>query len=759
MIFSKLYRAHIPKIFNQFQRVRLHHNNAPSVKTPTGLFRNPALSTPQGFKTEANKVLKRVGFLVQRISNATTDVVELRKVVKNLDRLSDLLCSVIDTAEFVRNSHPDQNFVNAANDVYEELCFYMNSLNTNTDLYKVLNQVLSTPDITAKFSPEELQVAKIFLRDFEKSGVNLPSSDREQYVQLSNKIITLGQQFIHPPLRVFFRGIKIDESKLDGLPLSYHKDLVRRKNNDMFLYISQWSAQIVLKYIKDEEIRKQMYTTINSASKEQIQLLEDLLKTRAELAKLIGMKSYGDVFISDKMLKKPEYVQTFLRSFADHHKQKALSELQTLREAKQQFTKDKELPIVYAWDRDFYTEKIKSSSQTQQLPPISSYFSVESVIEGLSCLFSRLYGISFEASEILPGEAWCEDIYKFDVIDEKEGKVGTIYCDLFNRFGKLQTAAHYTVRCSRRVDDDDALGDLPSGYDPAELDDLATSDPGAIVNGRPGRYQLPIVVLTCDFAKSKDQNVPTLLNLIEVETLFHEMGHAMHSMIGRTDFHNVSGTRCPTDFVELPSILMEHFVYSPSVLSLFAKHYETKEPLPLELIQHYSKERLQFTAIETQSQIVMSLLDQLYHSSIVSRESSPNFDTTSILANLQDTVGLFPSVPGTAWQTQFFHLFGYGAGYYSYLFCRTLAGKIWKDLFEKDPLSREAGERFKEELLKWGGSKDPWICIGRTLRDERIMNGDSKSVAIVGEWRKIDKENSEIENNVYKYNCQAQQEP
>ncbi|CAJ0627071.1 4355_t:CDS:2, partial [Entrophospora sp. SA101] len=177
MIFSKLYRAHIPKIFNQFQRVRLHHNNAPSVKTPTGLFRNPALSTPQGFKTEANKVLKRVGFLVQRISNATTDVVELRKVVKNLDRLSDLLCSVIDTAEFVRNSHPDQNFVNAANDVYEELCFYMNSLNTNTDLYKVLNQVLSTPDITAKFSPEELQVAKIFLRDFEKSGVNLPSSD------------------------------------------------------------------------------------------------------------------------------------------------------------------------------------------------------------------------------------------------------------------------------------------------------------------------------------------------------------------------------------------------------------------------------------------------------------------------------------------------------------------------------------------------------------------------------------------------------
>lgn len=188
------------------------------------------------------------------------------------------------------------------------------------------------------------------------------------------------------------------------------------------------------------------------------------------------------------------------------------------------------------------------------------------------------------------------------------------------------------------------------------------------------------------------------------------------------------------DFVELPSTLMEHFVYSPSVLSLFAKHYETKEPLPLDLLQHYSKERLQFTAIETHSQIIRSLLDQLYHSSLASTESSPNFNTTSILANLQDTMGLFPSVPGTAWQTKFSHLFGYGAGYYSYLFGRTLAGRIWKELFEKDPLSREAGQKFKEELLKWGGSKDPWICISRTLRDERIMNGDSKSVAIVGEW-------------------------
>ncbi|CAG8663152.1 4154_t:CDS:2, partial [Acaulospora colombiana] len=274
-------------------------------------------------------------------------------------------------------------------------------------------------------------------------------------------------------------------------------------------------------------------------------------------------------------------------------------------------------------------------------------------------------------------------------------------------------------RCSRRVDDDDGLNDIPSEIDPIELGELASSDRGEIIKGKDGRYQLPVVVLVCDFVKPKNAKIPTLLNWIEVETLFHEMGHAMHC------------TRCPTDFVELPSILMEHFVYSPSVLSLFAKHFETREPIPLDLIYSHRNARSQFSAMETQYQILMALLDQLYHSNLA---SSSSFDTTAILANLQDTLGLYPSVPGTAWQIQFGHLYSYGATYYSYLFCRVLAGKIWKNTFEKGPLSREAGGKFREEVLRWGGSRDPWLCVGKVLGDEKIMAGDNNSVSIVGEW-------------------------
>ncbi|CAG8718689.1 1245_t:CDS:2, partial [Dentiscutata erythropus] len=705
---------------------KLEFDTPLSTRKFTGLFRNPELTSPQGFQKEAEKAVRRVKLLINRITNANTDE-ELRKVVKNLDRLSDILCSVIDTAEFVRTVHPDQKFSQEANRVYEYLCSFMNSLNTNRELYQVLKRVISTPSISSQFSSEERQVAHIFLRDFEKSGIHLPSSDRDKFVQLSDKIITLGRKFTHSQILKSTNIIEVDASCLDGL----HTGWSTKNSDTARLSTKPWEAQMVLKLIKDENIRKKMFIASNSATKEQIDLLENLLRTRGELARLLGMDSYSHVFLIDKMIKNPDHVQKFLRTLADHHRPKALADLCLLREAKRQEIKCKELPIVNAWDRDYYTEKIKASS-AQPVTPISPYFSVGSVIQGLSRLFSKLYGISFEPSEILPGETWHDDVRKLDVIDEQEGKIGTIYCDLFNRHGKYLNAAHYTVRCSRRVDDDDSVRDIPPDMDISEIGELATSEQGVRLRGRNGRYQLPIIVLTCDFARPKgDDGKPSLLSLVETETLFHEMGHAMHSMIGRTDFHNVSGTRCPTDFVELPSILMEHFVYSPTVLSLFAKHYDTRKPIPLDLISSHLKARSQFSAMETQYQILMSLLDQIYHSTLA---MSTDFDTTAILANLQDTVGLFPSVPETAWQIQFVHLFGYGAGYYSYLFCRMLAGKLWKQVFEKDPLSREAGQRFREEVLKWGGSRDPWLCVGKALQDEKITVGDSESVSFVGEW-------------------------
>lgn len=198
-------------------------------------------------------------------------------------------------------------------------------------------------------------------------------------------------------------------------------------------------------------------------------------------------------------------------------------------------------------------------------------------------------------------------------------------------------------------------------------------------------------------------------------------------MIGRTEYHNVSGTRCATDFVELPSILMEHFLNSPTVLSLFDVDCKNS-PVPRAANYH----RDPCHSIDTHTQILLALLDQQYHSTL---PLEPEFDSTLVYNRLQDHKGLIPPVSGTSWQTQFGHLYGYGATYYSYLLDRAIASRVWSQIFVKDPLNRATGERFKNQVLRFGGGKDPWKMISALLSSAELENGDAQAMRAVGRWR------------------------
>ena len=199
-------------------------------------------------------------------------------------------------------------------------------------------------------------------------------------------------------------------------------------------------------------------------------------------------------------------------------------------------------------------------------------------------------------------------------------------------------------------------------------------------------------------------------------------------MIGRTEYQNVSGTRCATDFVELPSILMEHFLTSPRVLALFGASTKRADVDPVTSIHHEDPCR----SIDTHGQILLAVLDQTYHSRAA---MDPSFDSTAALAKLHDKRGLLPYVPGTSWQTQFGHLFGYGATYYSYLFDRAIAARVWRELFAHDPLNRETGERYKKEVLRHGGGEDPWTMLGSLLGAPELAGGDERAMREVGRWR------------------------
>lgn len=278
----------------------------PSPFATTGLFGHPSLTHPRALISLADATVVRAQLLTDRILRARESRTELLRVVKNLDRLSDMLCGVIDLAELVRNAHPDRSWVDAANRAYETLCEFMNVLNTHVGLYEVLKAVLSDPSIVKTLGPEAHQTALIFWRDFEKSAIDLPAEQRKKFVSLSSDILVLGRQFLEganaprPPASIKPSQLSGLKDKGMGVRLQLQAQFTQR---DLQVYPGSLQAQMIMRSAPEEEPRRQVYLAANSSTPQQIEVLEKLLRTRAELARLVGRDSFAHMTLDDKMAK------------------------------------------------------------------------------------------------------------------------------------------------------------------------------------------------------------------------------------------------------------------------------------------------------------------------------------------------------------------------------------------------------------------------------------------------------------------------
>jgi intermediate peptidase len=699
-----------------------------------GLFQNRYLTEPQGFENFANTTLRKAKKLVEKVLGAST-VDQYHRVVKDLDRLSDLLCRVIDISDFVRATHPNSRMQAAATRAYAMMFEYMNVLNTTTGLAKQLDIAIEQSLRMTTWGEQEQMVAEILKRDFAKSAIDLPRAERERFVTLSQEISEVGPDFVDnmAPQK---EQLTFQSSRLKGMdPM-----LVRK--------LSQWGqvslpsvggpAIAALRTVQDEATRKEIFQASRTSSRATLERLRALLTKRAELAKLSRFESYAQLTLKDKMAKSPESVNGFLQALSKDNRPVVEAEVADLLKAKMIDTNTSH-PTLQPWDKEYYMSHILSSVRSRTRNPdfLSSYFSLGRVMQGLSRLFSRLYGIRFVPHETLPGETWNSDVRRLDVISETDGHVAVLYCDLFSRPGKSPNPAHFTLRCSRLIRSDE-IQEAASAKDPIfKSAEEAANDGMAMSTPHPeGVMQLPTIALICDFATEPGSRKPSLLSFSEVSTLFHEMGHAIHSILGRTLFQEVSGTRCATDFAELPSVLMEHFAADPSVLSLFASHYETDQPLPYEMVAEMLALDKKFEGSDIENQIILSMADQVYHSPL---PLHPSFNTTKVYHDLQRTHGSLPPDPaGTSWQGFFGHLYGYGGSYYSYLFDRVLAKRVWQKVFtsgqDGGAVYRGNGEKFKDHVLKWGGARDPWKCLSSVLKDERLEGGGQSAMGLVGSW-------------------------
>lgn len=714
-----------------------------------GLFNNQELTTPHGLVAFSKSSLKVAKELVaSMIDEAKSSKAGRIEYIKKLDQLSDILCRVIDVAEFVRVSHPSQRWVNAAQQTHEIMFEYMNVLNTTVELYEILLDILDDPQITRNLTEEEIQVGEYLKQDFERSGIAMDPQTRDNFVSITQQISLLGSQFNNEVQaldslwcevpRDLFNTIENKDLKAEIL--SFQSSAPSKHPSSVLIPLMGHIPSSLLLTCKSELVRKSVWIALHNSSKSQMSTLNDFVKYRALLAHMLGYRSFAHYQLEHKMAKTPENVITFLSNLQKgliSKKDGVVDEIKKLYDLKEDFDPNASAEDIISgvkpWDRDYLLSKLELSRTdvTESTENISEYLSVGTIISGLSQLFESIYNVKLVPVATLKGETWDQtQVRKLKVYDQSlEKTLGYLYLDFWS---PKVLPSHFTIVCLRKLNTD--IGT----ESPAVMRRMVHLD-------EKEKHQLPVIFLACNFLRPTDTTIgrfagiendkPTLLTLEQVDTIFHEMGHAMHSMIGRTDLHNLSGTRCLTDFVELPSVLMESFSRDPRVLCRIAKHYETDQPLSEEVLKQHQSRRVILDECETFMQSKMALLDQVLHSEDVVRflaqDGDKDFDSTAVYHSLESKLKVFADMWLT-WHGKFPHLFSYGAVYYSYLLDRAIAEKIWKGLFAEDPWSRSAGEKYRESVLKWGGTRDPWECLADALNNKELAKGDSRAMEIIG---------------------------
>ena len=323
------------------------------------------------------------------------------------------------------------------------------------------------------------------------------------------------------------------------------------------------------------------------------------------------------------MAKNQNQVFQFLDKISSSMNNTVRVDLAKIQRAKLMYEEDS---VLYPWDIPFYVHNLKSHEHQFSSSEITPYLSLDNCIEGMKLLCEKLFGIDMREVKMDEGEGWCEEekVRKLSLFHEYEGPLGTIYLDLYPRENKYAHAAHFAIRCGCAVNGDEHFerGELLS-------------------------FQLPIVALVCSLSLSTDENI--LLSQSEMETLFHEFGHAMHSLLSRTTFQHLSGTRAPIDFVETPSQLMELFVRDKRVLDSFASHYQTGECIPEDMHVKLEASRRSYQSIDIFNQILYARFDQYLFGNPTGLSSSDLF------AKLHRQMQI-PFAENTFWHSRFGHI-------------------------------------------------------------------------------------------------------
>ena len=533
--------------------------------------------------------------------------------------------------------------------------------------------------------PVQMRLLEKKYLGFTRGGANLNAEDKEKYSKLCEEESLLELAFGKNVLAATnaFTLELTDEAELEGLPdfvVALGKQTAEEKGKEGWVFdLSYPSYAPFMQYSARRDLREKMYMAYNTKSVggefDNSQIVKDIAQHRIQIANILGYPTWADYELEERMVKTPAEVNAFLKQLMEPSLPAARREVaEILKYAKEGgFEADELMP----WDFSYWSEKYKSANYSLDDSMLKPYFQLESCIDAVFGLATRLYGLQFVPRPDLPG--YHKDVTVYDVKDEDGKHLALFYADFFPRASKRGGAWMTEFR-------------------------------GQSI--RDGVEKRPFISIVTNFSKPTGDD-PSLLTHDELVTFLHEFGHSLHGMMAEGRYGSLCGTNVARDFVELPSQIMENWGFEPEFLQSFAKHYQTGEVIPEELIDKIVATRNYLAAYAQVRQLDYGMLDMAWHNrSAVPEEGVREFEKAVLKPS-----ALVPQVPETCIATSFSHIFsgGYSAGYYSYKWAEVLEADAFSLFKEKGIFNREVSGAFRREILS-RGSSDEEAVLYRNFR-------------------------------------------
>ncbi len=590
---------------------------------------------------------------------------------EELDRISSIFFNL-------NSAETNDTIQKIAQEVSPLLSDFSNDITLNQDLFQRVKAVYSSK-ANLNLTTEQATLLDKKYKSFSRNGANLPEDKkltlRAIDKELSQLKLKFGEHILAETNRYEMHLTKA--SDVSGLPEGAKeaaRHMAESKGKEGWLITLDYPSYIpFMTYADNRELRKKL--SIASGSKgfhndalDNKDIVLKIAKLRFDRAQLLGYKTHAHFVLEERMAETPEKVSAFLNELLEKAKPAATEEFKTLGA----FAKELDgIDQLQKWDSSYYAEKLKQKLFKLDDEQLKPYFKLEHVINGAFTVAQKLFGLKFE--EINTIDTYHKDVLTYKVTDHEGALVSIFYADFFPRSGKRNGAW------------------------------MTSFKPQMIKNGINERPHISIV---CNFTKPT-KSKPSLLTFNEVTTLFHEFGHALHGMLANTTYPSLSGTSVYWDFVELPSQILENWCYEEETLKLFATHYETKEIIPMELIEKIKASATFHEGMHTLRQLSFGMLDMAWHG--IDPSAIHNVKAHEIEAFGETS--LYPDIAENCMSTSFAHIFqgGYSSGYYSYKWAEVLDADAFEYFKEEGIFNSKVAEKFKTYILSQGGTDNPMV--------------------------------------------------